>query len=72
MLQDESYEKRTLGLQAWRQSPVYQNYLMIGQRSVEKGLDVSQVIQQKQAANEQCLTLEEFMSIADFNEELSY
>jgi len=72
MLKDESYEKRTLGIKAWRQSPAYLNYLTLGRQGVEEGKDVAQIIKEKQLQSELCLTWDEFMAVADFNEELAY
>lgn len=72
LLQDESFEKRAKGIQAWRSSPVCQNYLTLGRQSIEQGKSISQVIQDKQNKNEPTLSFEEFEAIADLNEELSY
>ncbi|HPI67282.1 MAG TPA: hypothetical protein PKZ16_01945 [bacterium] len=72
LLTDESYEKRAEGINHWRLSPVYQEYLMIGRKSVETGQGVEDVINQKQMAHQPTLTLEEFQAIADLNEELTY
>jgi len=72
LLEDESFEKRAQGIQAWRSSEVYKNYLALGQESLESNRPVSQIISEKQSQNQPTLTFEEFEAIADLNEELSY
>ncbi len=71
LLQDESYEKRAQAIKAWRSSPVYQNYLSLGQESMEQGKSVKQIIYDYKEQNKPTLSFEEFEAISDFNEEIN-
>ena len=70
LLQDESYEKKAQGIKAWRSSPVYQNYLNLGNKSIEQEKSVEEIIKNKTENNEQCLTLEEFNMISDLSQQI--
>lgn len=72
LLGDESFTKRTEGINAWRESPLYQLYLSIGQQSMVQGADVNVVSLQLHQAGKPYLTQEEFMAIADLNHQLRY
>lgn len=69
MLEHESFEKRSLGLKAWRSSPLMKEYLRIGQESMEKNMDISQLLTQR---GTQGLTPEEFDALARLNASLRY
>ena len=67
LLADESYDKKSKGVQAWRLSPVYQNYLSLGNTSIEQGKPINDVIK-----NSGTLTQAEFDAIGDLSEQLNY
>ncbi len=71
-LEDESFQKKVEGIRAWRQSPLYQKYLAVGNESLEKNLSVEQVINNNLEKSSDELTLEEFNKISDFNKKLRY
>ncbi len=70
LLEDESFEKKAQGIQAWQHSEVYQNYLDLGRQSLEQNRPVNEIIKDKQSQNQPTLSFEEFQAIADLNEEL--
>jgi hypothetical protein len=72
MLQEESFDKKAEGIKAWRSSPVYQDYLSIGQESLESNLSVEQTILNRQKNNRPTLSWEEFQAVADLNQGLSF
>lgn len=67
LLTDESYEKKSAGVKAWRSSPVYQNYLSLGNESIKENKSIEDIIK-----NSGTLTKEEFDAIGDLSEQLSY
>lgn len=72
LLGDESFTKRTEGINAWRESPLYQLYLSIGRQSMVQGADVNIVSLQLHQEGKPYLTQEEFMAMADLNHQLRY
>jgi len=82
VLAKDSLIKKSAGINAWRQSPIYKMYLAIGQASMEHGLDVKQVIAEYQkegsprfssgAAGKDIISLEEFEAISDLNRQLRF
>ncbi len=72
VLAEESLVKRSQGIAAWRQSPVYQEYLQIGRQGMTEGRPVEQVIAARQASGKPTLSLEEFGVIADLNRHITY
>lgn len=72
LLEEESFSEKIKGIKAWRSSPVYQNYLEIGQISISEGKSISQVIKELTAQGRPTLTLEEFDVIGDLSEELRF
>lgn len=71
-LEQESLIRKSQGIDAWRNSDVYQRYLVIGQRSLEEGKDVTKVIEELQAEGNPTLTLDEFDAISDLNRMLRF
>jgi hypothetical protein len=67
LLENQSTTKRVAGVTAWKRSPVYKEYVSIGEMSLLENKKIEEVIGDKNS-----LTLDEFNSIADLNNELNY
>lgn len=67
MMAQQSYDKRLAAIRQWRQSPLYKQYVSIGNRAMQEAKQVAQIISE---GNTEGLTQEEFDAIADFNSEL--
>ncbi|MDP2586862.1 MAG: hypothetical protein Q8P32_03775 [Candidatus Komeilibacteria bacterium] len=72
LLAKESLAKKALGLNAWRQSPLYKLYVTLGQASMEHGLDLAAVINEYSGQGNEILTLDEFNAITDINKQLRF
>ena len=72
ILEKDSVSKKAAGIAAWRQSPVYQQYLELGASSLMQGQEISNLIVKRTQAGEQVLTLEEFNTIGDLNKLLRF
>lgn len=72
LLAKESLAKKALGLNAWRQSPLYKLYVTLGQASMEHGLDLAAVINEYSGQGKEILTLDEFNAITDINKQLRF
>jgi hypothetical protein len=59
----DSFALKTSGIQAWRNSPTFKNYLEIGQQAMEKKQDLIDVIQLLKAQGKPALDQEEFEAI---------
>ncbi len=71
-LEQESFIRRSQGVDAWRSSETYRLYLSLGQNSLEHGKQVAQVISEMQAQGQPTLTLDEFEAISDLNRMLRF
>lgn len=60
----DSFSQKAAGLQAWRKSPTFQNYLQIGQMAMEKKQDLIDVIQLLKAQGKPTLMMDEFEAIS--------
>ncbi len=72
ILEKDSVTKKAAGIAAWRQSPVYQQYLELGASSLMQGQEISNLILKRNQAGEQVLALEEFNTIGDLNKLLRF
>jgi len=63
-LSRDSFSQKAAGLQAWRKSPTFQNYLQIGQIAMEKKQDLIDVIQFLKAQGKPTLMMDEFEAIS--------
>lgn len=71
ILEEESYEKRSLAIKAWRHSPLYWLYVRTGAASMEEKKTMGSIIEDWQAKGLEVLTQKEFEAIADLNRRLS-
>lgn len=72
VLAKDSLIKKSAGITAWKQSPIYKMYLAIGQASMEHDLDVKQVIAEYQKEGKDIISMEEFEAITDLNRQLRF
>jgi hypothetical protein len=66
-LQEESFDRYTEGVQAWRQSPLQQLYLRLVAESFAAGKPVAQVVQEKRQADPSMPSTEELAAIIQLN-----
>lgn len=69
-LKNESFERWTDGVQAWRSSPLQQTYLKLIAESFSSGTPVAQLAEQKRSANAEALSAEELGAIIDLNRDI--
>lgn len=68
----ESYAKKSLAVSYWRKSEVYKLYMSLGVESMEKGVSIEKLIEQKILANDKTLSQEEFKAILDMNKKIRF
>lgn len=71
-LQKESFTLWAEAIASWRQSEVYRIYLDMGRQSLDSGIPITQVVQQRAQANQPYLSEHEFSVVADLNRQLQY
>jgi hypothetical protein len=67
LLEQESYTRRQQGVSAWRHSPIYAQYLALGEESFSAGKPVEEIIAAKVKAGQPVLSTAEFEAIAELN-----
>ena len=67
ILEHDSVEEKVKGIVAWKRSPVYQEYVAVGNEALVSGEKITTVLQRHQQ-----LSVEEFEAIADLNEQLNF
>jgi hypothetical protein len=72
LLEEDSWTRRSEGINAWKRSPLNQLYVRMGIESMERAVPVQQIIQERTAGQKETLSLEEFNAIADLNKHLRY
>ena len=72
LLEDETYEKRRLGIKAWRESPVNREYLSIGRESIASNRGVEDIIEARRQNSQETLSYSEFLAIMDFNKSIRF
>ncbi|MFA6995313.1 MAG: hypothetical protein WC249_02790 [Patescibacteria group bacterium] len=72
LLEKDGYDKMVAGVLAWRQSPVNRLYLSLGQGALNKGLFLKDYIVLRQAAGQECLSLEEVEALVSLNSKLVF
>ncbi|MFW0837494.1 MAG: hypothetical protein ACKKL5_00645 [Candidatus Komeilibacteria bacterium] len=68
----DSLAKRLAAIKAWQASAVYKEYVDLGRASLEEGLPVDTIIQRRQSAGQETLTVQEFSAISDLNGQLRF
>lgn len=72
LLEEDSYLKRLEGIKAWRNNPINKICLEMGRASIGGGKPISDIIKERSAGGQECLTDEEFSAIMDLNKELRF
>jgi hypothetical protein len=71
-LGQDSFAQKAAGIQAWRQSPVFQTYLTIGRMAMERNEEVTEIIELLSAQGKTTLTSEELEQISQLNRRFRY
>lgn len=72
LLEEESLEAKSKGIQAWKNSALNQLYIEMGQESLVSGESIESITQKRAEQKKPYLTAEEFEAIADFNTSLRF
>jgi len=67
-LAHDSLEERAKGIAAWKSSPLYQQYVGVGEEGLVKSLPIEGILKNRPGG----LTWDEFQAIGDLNEQLNY
>ena len=70
ILENESFEKRMMGIAAWRKSMLYQQYLNVIQNSLERNISIPEMIGAVIEAESQNMSLREWQTVNRLNREL--
>jgi hypothetical protein len=69
-LQNESFALWSEAVRGWRTGEVYSLYLAMGRESLEQGIPITHVIEQRAAKKVAYLSEHEFNALADLNRKL--
>ncbi len=69
LLGDESVKEMAKGIKAFKNSPLYRDYLKIGHTGIEKSMSIQDVIDQKLVCD---MTMDEFNAISDLSKHISF
>ncbi|MFA6410661.1 MAG: hypothetical protein WCW26_03760 [Candidatus Buchananbacteria bacterium] len=72
LLEEESFAKRNQAIKAWKENEVYRLYLSLGDQSMEERKSISEIINERQVANQPTLTEPEVEAIIELNQRLRY
>lgn len=72
LLEEDSFVKRLEGIKAWRSNPINRLYLQIGQASISENKPINAIIEEWQAAGQECLNNQEFEAVTDLNKSLRF
>jgi hypothetical protein len=72
LLEQDSFAKRIEGIAAWQKSEVSKFYRLLGQKSMEDGKSVEEIITERLKENKPTLSLDEFHAIMELNKDLRY
>src|SRR3989338_6964624 len=70
ILENESFEKRMMGIAAWRKSMLYQQYLNVIQNSLERNISIPEMTGAVIEAESQNMSLREWQTVNRLNREL--
>ncbi|MDD5043528.1 MAG: hypothetical protein PHD51_02550 [Patescibacteria group bacterium] len=70
LLEEESFAKRMEGARAWQKSPLNQEYLKVGQKSLLEGKSVEQIIAENLSKSKESLNKAEFNAIMGLNKRI--
>lgn len=72
LLEKDSYAQKIAGINAWHLSEVSSFYRLLGQKSLEAGQGIEQVVKDRTAAQKPTLTLAEFEAVMELNRQLRF
>ncbi|MFA5126885.1 MAG: hypothetical protein WC465_02700 [Patescibacteria group bacterium] len=72
ILEKDSITKKSLGIAAWRKSPVYRLYLDLGAASLVQNKEIATLVQEQANQGVATLSWEEFNAIGDLNKLLRF
>lgn len=72
LLEEESFTKKTDAIKAWKENDVHRLYLKLGDQSMEERKPISEIIKERQQANQPTLTDEELEIIIELNQKLRF
>ncbi len=67
LLKEESFSNRHLGLEAWMDSQVFESYMEITRKALEKGISIKDAIAELSRGGKEVLNEEEFYAVADLS-----
>jgi len=67
LLEEESIDKKNQGISAWKNSAVYKEYVKVGEESLSNSASIEEAVDKNGK-----ISIDEFNSIADLNEQLNY
>jgi hypothetical protein len=67
LLKDDSYEDYVKGVNAWRQSPMYQQYIKLVEESLHSGRQLSETVATSRQKDLESLSWNEFVALRNFN-----
>ncbi len=70
LLEEESFTNKFLGIKAWMGSDVFKKYINIGEKCLDRRVNVDESIDSMLAAGETALTREEWEAVAQLNTEM--
>jgi len=70
LLKNDAYEKKIQGIGAWRSSPLMQLYLAVTRQSLDEGIPLLKVLENRKKQVPEMLTIEECQAIRELNSKL--
>ncbi|MDP2944109.1 MAG: hypothetical protein Q8N57_00865 [bacterium] len=72
LLEKDGYDKMVAGVRAWRQSPASRLYLRLGQEAIAQGRPLKEIIDARQNAGQDYLSLDEIKAVVSLNSQLMF
>ncbi len=72
LLEQQGYDKKVQGVSAWKNAPIYKQYMMIAQETLMGGGQIQEVISKHKAVGEEMMTLQEYMAILNLNAKMRF
>ncbi|MDD5040014.1 MAG: hypothetical protein PHY34_02585 [Patescibacteria group bacterium] len=70
LLEEDSYQRRSEGVGAWKLAPVFKLYIDIGRESIDTNRSIEQILTRRAQENHPTLLMEEFLAINNLNSTL--
>jgi len=72
LMEDQGYDKKVEAVQAWRSSPVNQQYVQLTRDAVLSGVSVADILTKKRAEGVEVLSDEELKAVMQLNADLRF